>query len=288
MGRVEAFDKVLGATQRPYVSRAPALPFVKWAGGKRSLIPDIAKQFPERVSHYWEPFVGGGAVFFTFSDRIDRATLSDLNEELVIAYQVVKDNVEELINALTKHDRKHKENKAYYSQIRKLEPTDPIDVAARFIYLNKTCFNGLYRVNQKGKFNVPKGSYKNPTICNADNLRDASKALERVTISLGDFERVVKPSSTDFVYCDPPYDQCFTEYQAGGFKTDDQERLRNSVLDWSFAGAKVLVSNSNTELITKLYSHDQFTLHHAEAPRKISSKAETRDAVKELLIATYG
>lgn len=287
MGRIEAFDRVLKTTQKPYLNKAPALPFVKWAGGKRALIPDIAKQFPSEINHYWEPFIGGGAVFFTFSDRINRATLSDLNEELVLTYHVVKFHVEDLIDELAKHEKKHHSNEKHYLNVRKREPREPIDIAARFIYLNKTCFNGLYRVNKQGKFNVPKGNYKNPAICNAQGLRDASKALSKATIRLGDFENVVNPTDADFVYCDPPYDDCFTEYQAGGFSSDDQERLRDRVLEWSYRGAKVLVSNSNTELINKLYANPQFTHTHAEAPRYISSKASTRNPVKELLISTY-
>ncbi len=246
------FENVLRRTRRPYLDKAPATPFVKWAGGKRALIPDIAKHLPERIGNYWEPFIGGGAVFFTFADRMDRAILSDRNEELVIAYQIVKDNVDDLIEALRAHERGHKDDR-YYLRVRAQEPTDALAIAARFIYLNKTCFNGLYRVNKQGKFNVPKGRYKNPDICNPEKLRAASKVLAKATIRLGDFEKVVRPGPEDFIYCDPPYDDCFTGYQPGGFTGDDQERLRNSVNTWADAGAAVLLSNSDTPLIRRLY-----------------------------------
>ncbi len=252
MSQVVALDQVLRRTQRPYLDKPPAAPFVKWAGGKRALIPDIAKHFPEHIGTYWEPFVGGGAVFFTMADRMDRAILSDLNEELVITYQTVKKNVGELIDLLRVHEKKHK-NDGYYLKVRGQKPTTAPEIAARFIYLNKTCFNGLYRVNKQGKFNVPKGRYKNPTICNEDGLRAASEVLKKATIRLGDFDRIVQPDPEDFIYCDPPYDDCFTEYQAGGFGEDDQERLRNAVNKWAETGTDIMISNSDTRRIRNLY-----------------------------------
>ncbi len=252
VAEVVPLNNVLRITKRPHLDKAPAAPFVKWAGGKRTLIPDIAKHFPERVGTYWEPFVGGGAVFFTFANRMDRAILSDQNEELLIAYQAVKDSVDDLIEALRHHEHGHKDSR-YYNRVRGQEPTDAIAIAARFIYLNKTCYNGLYRVNKSGKFNVPKGRYKNPDICNEQRLRDASKVLAKATIRVGDFEKVVRPGPDDFIYCDPPYDACFTGYQPGGFTPDDQERLRNAAKSWTESGAQVMLSNSDTPLIRRLY-----------------------------------
>lgn len=252
MNNVIPLNRVLAHTQEPYLDKAPAMPFVKWAGGKRALIPDIAKHFPQRIDTYWEPFVGGGAVFFTMANRIDRAVLSDRNEELVITYQVVKEKVEDLIEALRIHAQGHK-NDQYYSRVRSQEPSSALEIAARFIYLNKTCYNGLYRVNKSGKFNVPKGRYKNPDICNTERLRAANQVLQKATIRLGDFEKVVAPGSEDFVYCDPPYDECFTGYQPEGFTPEDQERLRNAVNSWLDLGANVMLSNSDTPLIRKLY-----------------------------------
>ena len=160
-GNLLEFNRVLKHTRRPYVEKAPANPFVKWAGGKRALIPSLSPHFPERIGTYWEPFVGGGAVFFTMANRINRAILSDTNEELILTYHIVKNQVEELIEALRVHEQKHA-NRGYYLSMRSQEPTSALDIAARFLYLNKTCYNGLYRVNKQGKFNVPKGRYKNP------------------------------------------------------------------------------------------------------------------------------
>ena len=285
MNNIVAFDRVLRHTERPYLDKPPAAPFIKWAGGKRALIPEIAKHLPERIGTYWEPFVGGGAVFFTFADRMDRAMLSDSNEELVIAYQIVRDRVDDLIEALREHERKHAD-KGHYLRVRAQDPQDALEIAARFIYLNKTCFNGLYRVNKAGRFNVPKGSYKNPDICNADRLRKASAVLAKATIRIGDFDKVAAPGEGDFVYCDPPYDDCFTGYQAGGFQTDDQQRLRKAADGWGKAGASVMLSNSDTPLIRGLYGG--YTLHSVAAPRPINSKGDGRGAAAELLITNYG
>lgn len=290
MNDVVPFDRVLRRTQRPWLDRAPAAPFIKWAGGKRALIPDIARRFPDRIGTYWEPFVGGGAVFFTMADRIDRAILSDLNEELVIAWQVVKARVDELVEALRGHESAHRRDEGHYLRVRGQDPDDAVAIAARFIYLNKTCYNGLYRVNKAGRFNVPKGRYANPDICNEGRLRRASAALARATIRIGDFEKVVRPGPDDFIYCDPPYDDCFTGYQPGGFTAEDQERLRNTIQGWVGAGAQVMMSNSDTPLIRRLYrgGGGRFFLHEAEAPRLISSRAAGRGAVAELIVTTYG
>lgn len=266
------------------------MPFVKWAGGKRSLIPAISAHIPDHVERYWEPFVGGGALFFALAERIGQAVLSDTNEDLVITYQMVKTNVECLIARLSEHDRNHRRRKGlkyrngetYYVRVRASEPSDPIEVAARLIYLNRTCFNGLYRVNRSGRFNVPEGSYKNPDICNAERLRSASKALERAHIRLGDFERVVSPSRGDLIYCDPPYDGTFTGYQADGFPGTAQRRLRISADRWRESGARVILSNADTMEMRKLY--DAYTVEEVAAPRNINSDANGRSAAPELLI----
>ena len=269
---------------------AAASPFVKWAGGKRSLVPALAKHLPDAITTYWEPFVGGGAVFFAFAGRMERAVLSDTNAELVITYQVVKADVESLIERLREHERKHGQRKGkqyadgttYYQRVRAEAPTDPVEVAARFIYLNKTCFNGLYRVNKSGRFNVPEGSYANPAICNADPLRLASKALAKATIQLGDFSRVVAPEKGDVIYCDPPYDGCFTSYQAEGFGGDSQSRLRVSANAWAATGATVVLSNADTDAMRALYAG--WRIHAAAAPRHINSNGNGRGATAELII----
>lgn len=286
------FNRCRQHMKRPALEPAAALPFVKWAGGKRSLIPHLAPYFPRKIGTYWEPFVGGGAVFFAFSNRIDRAYLSDTNEELVIAYQMVKSNVEALIELLAEHQRKHTRRRGrtyangdtYYLRVRAQRPTDQLEVAARFIYLNKTCFNGLYRNNKRGQFNVPEGSYHRPDICNAERLREASKVLANATIRVGDFGRVVKPSASDLIYCDPPYDGTFTGYRADGFDIDDQTRLRDAANDWAGKGATVVLSNADTSAMRNLYA--AWTIRGATAPRSINSNGSGRGAVSELVISS--
>lgn len=263
-----------------------AVPFIKWAGGKRGILPSLSKHFPEHVDTYWEPFVGGGAVFFGMVDRITHAFLSDTNEELIITYNVVKNDVASLIDRLKHHAEKHKVD-SYYMRVRVQQPTDHTEIAARFIYLNKTCYNGLYRVNRSGQFNVPKGTYKHPNICDEERLRGASRALQKATIMLGDFNNVINLSRNDFVYCDPPYDGCFTNYQPGGFAEEDQSRLRDSVLEWVSEGAKVMVSNSNTALIRRLYQGRPFNIHPVQAPRHINSNGNGRGSVTEVIITSY-
>ena len=270
------------ADMDPDVRRATAAPFVKWAGGKRSLIPYLSPHFQERIGHYWEPFVGGGAVFFNFADRIDRATLSDINEELILTYQTVKDNVDSLVEALRCHAAKHAAEDNYYTKVRKQSPKAAIEIAARFIYLNKTCYNGLYRVNSAGKFNVPKGSYKKPNICDEERLRNASKVLAKANILIGDFGEITTPSRGDFIYCDPPYNECFTQYQARGFDGAEQTRLKNEAGKWVKAGAKVVLSNSDTPLIRRLYGRG-FEIHEAAAPRHINRNGNGRGATAEII-----
>ena len=290
MKNVVQFKRVPKHTPRPHIGPAAAMPFVKWAGGKRTLIPAIAQQFPDHVDTYWEPFVGGGAVFFTFARRIGRAVLSDTNEDLVITYHVVKNDVDALIERLGAHEaahrrrtgKKYKDGKSYYNRVRDTEPTDAVEVAARFIYLNKTCFNGLYRVNKSGCFNVPEGRYTNPDICNVDRLRRASKALAHAHIRLGDFERVVQPSAGDFIYCDPPYDGTFTGYQANGFDGNTQRRLRDVSDGWAECGASVLLSNADTPAMRQLYA--TYAIEQVEAPRNINSNVNGRCNAPELLI----
>ena len=289
-GEVVPLQRVLKDTTAPHIGPAAAMPFVKWAGGKRTLIPAIAQHFPEQVDNYWEPFVGGGAVFFTFAKRIEKAVLSDTNEDLMITYQIVKSEVEALIERLAQHEaahrrrkgKKYKDGNTYYYRVREMKPTDPVEVAARFIYLNKTCFNGLYRVNQSGRFNVPEGSYKKPHICNAERLRKASKALSGAHIQIGDFARVVQPSAGDLIYCDPPYDGTFTGYQAAGFSGDAQRRLRNAADVWVKEGANVLLSNADTPSMRSLYAN--YEIGDVDAPRSINSDITGRDNVPELLI----
>ena len=184
------------------------------------------------------------------------------------------------------HAERHRADKKYYNSVRaEKHSTDPVIVAARFIYLNRTCYNGLYRVNKKGLFNVPRGSYVNPTICDSNNLLAASQVLAKATITYADFSEI-QPAAGDFVYCDPPYDQTFTGYASGGFTEDDQRRLRDCVDQWRQRGASVMVSSSDTALIRRLYGTN-YNLNEVTAPRNINSDAENRGPVPELIITTY-
>ena len=264
-----------------------ARPFVKWAGGKRSLAALIWDQAPPDFGDYHEPFVGGGSVFFAMPERSGMTYLSDVNSELITAYTVIRDDVERLIAALWEHAHNHHADQGYYLRVRAQEPEAPLQVAARLIYLNKTCYNGLYRVNRAGKFNVPKGSYQNPGICDAEGLRQASIALAHVDVKEQGFE-AIEPSEGDFVYCDPPYDGTFTSYVAGGFGDADQKLLRDTAVRWRNNGASVMISSSDTSLITELYKNRSlFRVRRVRAPRYINSDGAGRGSVEELLVTTY-
>ena len=260
-------------------------PFIKWAGGKRTLIPNILNLLPDNIHTYWEPFVGGGAVFFALNNKFENTQLSDINAELILTYKSIQEYPEQLIELLTEHAKQHS-NINYYYEVRQTYSECPIKIAARFIYLNKTCYNGLYRVNKQGKFNVPRGSYKNPTICDIDNIQATSKALQKTTISLQDFE-CITPSSGDFIYCDPPYDGTFNSYTPNGFNVSEQKRLRDKALYWNKLGANVMISNAETKLIYELYSDPPFRISKVSASRNINCKGSKRGPVDELLITTY-
>ena len=266
-----------------------ARPFVKWPGGKRLLVPEILKLVPEDIKLYWEPFVGGGAVFFSIADRVERALLWDSNEDLMLAYKVVKNEVEELIEILQMHHLRHHRDSEYYYKVRQKNPRKRTHKAARLIYLNKTGFNGLYRVNSSGKFNVPKGSYVNPTICDESNLRAVSNKLKTTILlsSVEPFHEVVQPSLGDLVYCDPPYHGTFTNYQAGGFGEQDQICLRDAALKWIQLGAQVIVSNNDTPFIRELYSDkDFFKIRRVHAKRPINRNGKGRGAVPEIIVSS--
>ena len=213
---LDLFNTVAKKTTSHYIDRARAYPFLKWAGGKRALAPEIVKILPEQFNEYWEPFCGGGAVFFALDSRIQQAYLSDVNVELMLTYAMIRKNVEGVINQLEHHAKKHGGD--YYKKIRKEGHNyrSPVKIAARFIYLNKTCYNGLYRVNKSGQFNVPMGSYKNPTICDKNNLLAAAEVLQKAVLRTHTFEKIT-PSKDDFVYCDPPYDETYQGYTEKGF-----------------------------------------------------------------------
>ncbi len=241
---------------------------------------------PDTINTYWEPFLGGGAVFFALDSRIRAAKLSDVNAELALTYQTVRNKLEALLARLQEHEGAHADKKYYYRVRKAATSPDAVEVAARFIYLNKTCYNGLYRVNKHGIFNVPRGDYKNPAICDAGNLQSVSEVLQKAILRHGDFGKM-EPSQGDFIYCDPPYDGTFAGYDAGGFGESEQRRLRDAVLKWQKLGAAVMVSNADTPLIRSLYPETSFAIHQVSAPRTINSKANGRGPAAELLITAY-
>lgn len=266
-----------------------AAPFVKWAGGKRSIIGELVSRLPESFNAYWEPFAGGAALFFKVTEAIHKAHLMDINFDLIVTYNVIKRDPESLISQLEKHTKQHTSD--YYYKIRaqhKLQ--NPVAIAARLLYLNKTCFNGLYRVNSHGEFNVPIGDYKNPDIVTKQNIHACSKALATATIECRQFDTIL-PQPEDFVYFDPPYhatiDTSFTNYTKLDFTEQDQIRLRNFVLALNKRNVKIMLSNSDTPFIRDLYKAKAFNITTIQAPRMINCKATKRGAVNEVLITNY-
>lgn len=272
-----------------------AKPFLKWAGGKTSLLAELLQAAPAQIETYYEPFVGGGALFFALQaeGRFRRAVLSDSNRELINAYVQVRDNVEGLIRALSVHQRKYREAEdraEYYYTIRAKKLTCSLGGAANLIFLNKTCYNGLYRVNSKGGFNVPHGRYRNPTICDEANLRSASEALQGVELRVADFaEAPAGAGEGDFVYFDPPYvplseTAYFTSYTAKEFGMDEQERLARTATTLAAQGSCVALSNSGHPDVASMYSSQVFELGEVHARRAINSDARKRGPVREYLI----
>jgi DNA adenine methylase len=267
-----------------------ASPFIKWAGGKRSIINELKKHLPENYGNYYEPFMGGAALFFEENDHIKNGYLSDINFELVITFTVVKKEPEALIEKLEKHAQK--DNSDYYYKIRKQHKLqDPVEIAARFIYLNKTCYNGLYRVNNKGEFNVPRGNFGNRSYTvQEENILVSSKYLKKSIIKYGEFDSI-SPKENDFVYFDPPYHPAestsFTKYTKLDFSEKDQERLRDFAVQLSKEGVKIMLSNSDTAFIRNLYSSNIWYIDTVQAPRMVNCKPDGRGAVNELLITNY-
>ncbi|MBU3896612.1 MAG: DNA adenine methylase [Nanoarchaeota archaeon] len=267
--------------------------FVKWAGGKRQLLEQFKKFFPKEAERYFEPFVGGGAValYIIQKNNLKEVYLSDVNEELINCYNIIKNNVEELILKLKQHKENH--NKEYYYAIRELNPSILSDVerASRFIYLNKTCFNGLYRVNSKGKFNVPMGNYKNPSITKDNDLRCLSKLLKNVKILLMPFDKVLDYARRrDFIYFDPPYfplkkGKSFTTYTKDNFLEKEQIRLAEVFRELDKRGCKVMLSNSNTKFIKNLYK--DYNIHTVKANRMINCDATKRGPISEVVVTNY-
>ena len=269
------------------------LSFVKWAGGKRQLLKQFKPLFPEKVNTYIEPFVGGGAVLFYIikNHKPRKIIISDINEELINTYEVIKSDVDSLIKELKKLKKRH--NKRTYKKIRSEDPNllSPLTRASRFIYLNKTCFNGLYRVNSKNEFNVPMGRYKNPSIVMEESLRDVSKLLKKVQIKEKNFEECVKwAKKGNFIYLDPPYhplkgSKSFTTYTKGNFLENEQKKLKEVFDKLDKKGCKVMLSNSNTKFIKELYK--DYNIKFVKATRMINSDSTKRGKIKEVVITNY-
>lgn len=272
-------------------------PIVKWAGGKAQLLSQFEPYLPVRFHRYLEPFVGGGAVFFhLYSQRRlggKEIILIDRLEELINLYRIVRDCVQDLITELCQHEP-HKQDADYYYEVRAWDRRSDyhqrgdVQRAARFVYLNRTCYNGLYRVNRKGQFNVPFGRYRNPTICDDENLWAVSRALQGVALEVGDFVRCLEWASPgDFVYLDPPYHPLsktasFTGYTSVAFSTQDQKRLAATFRELNQRGCQVMLSNSSTRLIRHLYQ--DYEQVQVQAIRAINSKSDRRGAIPELLV----
>ncbi|BAH07087.1 DNA adenine methylase [Clostridium kluyveri] len=270
-------------------------PVVKWAGGKRQLLPELKKYIPKNISTYYEPFLGGAAVLFDIQPK--KAVVSDINEELINLYMAIRDNVDELIEDL----KKHKNTPDYFYKIRGLDRETSIyskltkvERASRIHYLNKTCYNGLFRVNMAGQFNSPFGNYKNPNITNEITIRAVSKYLNEANIKLKycDYEETLKSIRKGaFVYFDPPYDPVsnssnFTGYAKGGFNRDEQWRLRNVCDKLNSKGIKFLLSNSSTDFILDLYK--DYNTKIIQAKRFINSNGNKRGEIDEVLVRNYG
>lgn len=270
-----------------------AHPFLKFAGGKTALLPEILPRLPAKIGTYYEPFVGGGAVFFALAaeGRFKRAVIGDSNEELMNVYAMVRDYASELMVFLDHGIDGIKQDEKTYYQIRAQNPKtlNPLMRATRMIYLNKVGFNGLYRVNRKGVFNVPWGRQEGRTLFDEANILMCWRALQQVALTSLDFEQTVLPAKRgDVVYMDPPYVPLtptanFTTYTAGGFGLADQTRLRDVAKSLVKRGVHVLLSNADTSLVRKLYRG--FKIEKVQAPRRVNSKGGKRGNVGELLIS---
>jgi DNA adenine methylase len=285
----EPLDSASAGTSRVKIPR----PFLKWAGGKRELMPHLRRYVPEKYNLYFEPFVGAGALLFDLQPLT--AVINDANSELINCYRIIKDHPGRLISAL----REHKNSSRYFYRLRRLDRDkgfrriSAIRRASRIIYLNKTCYNGLFRVNSRGEFNVPFGHYLNPLIVDEEVIRGVSRYLNRarIHISNDDFEKALAGADKgDFVYLDPPYDpisdtSSFTGYNLSSFGREEQRRLRDTCDALTARGCQVLLSNSATDFIRELYGDERrYTLVEVQVSRKINAVATARGKIKELLI----
>lgn len=273
-------------------------PFVKWAGGKRQLIPILNRNLPESFGTYYEPFLGGGALLFHIltNKNGQKCSISDLNSDLVLAYTTIRDRIDALITSLKNHEKNYqKDSESYYYTIRESNPRSEIEKTSRLIFLNRTCFNGLYRVNSKGKFNVPLGKYSNPNIVNEENIRAVSHILQssRTAIKCRDFEAVLRDAKKgDLIYFDPPYQPVsatsnFTSYTTKDFTYDDLIRLAELCLKLDSRGCNVLLSNSDSQEVADIFAKNPWKITRIAANRSINSNSKKRTGHFELLIKNY-
>lgn len=270
-------------------------PVVKWVGGKRQLLDEIIPHIPKNITTYVEPFIGGGAVFFDLQPK--KAIINDFNKELINVYNVIKNNPEELISLLVNHKKKNNED--YFYSIRELDRDEVrygkmtnIEKAARVLYLNKTCYNGLFRVNMAGQFNTPFGRYKNPDIVNKTTINALSDYFKNdIEIHSGDYAKVLQNlDKKSFVYFDPPYmpvsiSSSFTGYTNNGFDENEQLRLKNECDKLTEQGIPFMLSNSDVKFITNLYG--DYNIRLVKAKRSINSKANKRGEVNEVIIDNF-
>jgi len=279
-------------------SMKPGDPFLKWAGGKRKVVPRLREHLPQHFGTYHEPFLGGGALFFRLAaltrPPFGGVVLGDGNERLMRCYQAVRDDVEQVIRLLELYTAAHSEPFFYALRSMDVDMGSDYEVAAWLIYLNRTAFNGLYRVNSKGGFNVPFGKYVNPVVCHADHLRTCSELLAQVELRHEGFEAVLERAEpNDAVYFDPPYvprsdTASFTAYTRGGFGPEQQARLRTVAMELAQRGVTVILSNHDVPEVRELYPKSHFDLRVVPVARAINSAGAKRGKVKELVIVARG
>lgn len=264
-------------------SLVKSYPFVKWVGGKRAILPSLIKRRPESYGVYHEVFVGGGALFFELQP--ERAVLSDVNVRLMTTYEAIRDRVEEVIELLKVHRSRH--SRAYYAEMRDVFNggiEDSAELGALFVYLNKMCFNGLYRENKKGRFNASVGDKSAENVLDESGLRAASFVLRGAELKCCDFVET-EICCGDFYYLDPPYHGTFNEYSALRFSDEDHERLARMCHEIDEAGGFFLLSNSDTEFVRELYS--RYVIDEVMAPRRLSTSVWSAGHARELLIRNY-
>jgi len=267
--------------------------FVKWAGGKKQLLEQFKPFFPKKINRYIDTFVGGGAVLFYVIKHYKpkEIIISDINPELINAYKVIKNDVENLIKELRKLRKQHNKENYYKIRAEDTKLLSPLTRASRFIYLNKTCYNGLYRVNSKGQFNVPMGSYKNPSIFSEQELREISNLLKNVKIKKASFEKCLNwAKKGDFIYFDPPYyplkkGKSFTTYTKDNFLDKEQKLLAEVFKKLDKKGCKVMLSNSDTDFIKGLYK--EYKPKIVKARRMINCQGEGRGHINEVVVVNY-